>query len=76
MNHACHHPSCTTEIPPRLYACRAHWFMLPAGIKMAILHTYKPGQEITKTPSAEYLKATKLAKAWYLQKEEKAATPF
>lgn len=56
MKHICHWPTCESSVPPKMWGCRKHWFMLPKAIRDAIWLTYKPGQEITKTPSENYLK--------------------
>jgi len=55
MNHTCHHPNCNVSVPPKMLACRAHWFQLPLDIRNRVWEVYVPGQEITKTPSPEYL---------------------
>lgn len=62
--HFCHWPGCRERVPPKLYACRAHWFSLPLHIRRAIVRAYVPGQEVTKTPSAEYIAAAKAAQEW------------
>lgn len=57
MPHTCHWPNCRVEVPPKLWGCRRHWFMLPKAIRDRIWATYRPGQEITKDPSGEYIEA-------------------
>lgn len=52
--HACHHPRCTKQVPPHLFACSVHWFSLPIRLRNAILRTYRKGQEVDKRPSDEY----------------------
>ncbi len=47
--------------------------MLPRGIQAAILRAYRPGQEITKTPSREYLQAAHAAQDWI--RKHKAPAP-
>jgi hypothetical protein len=49
--------------------CPAHWRALPARLKVAILRAYRPGQEVDKTPSAEYLVAQRKACMWVAVKE-------
>ena len=61
MKHQCHWPTCETEVPPKMWGCKKHWFMLPKRIRDVIWATYVPGQEITKTPSEEYLVAAFIA---------------
>ena len=38
-HHKCPHPECGEEVPNRLFACRAHWFALSLGARMAIINT-------------------------------------
>jgi hypothetical protein len=55
--HVCHAPGCRTPVPPKMFACRSHWYALPKRLRDAIWAAYRPGQEITKDPSLEYLVA-------------------
>lgn len=64
MVHHCHWPGCKVKVPPKLWGCLRHWRMLPKSIQLKIWAAYKPGQEITKTPSAEYIKVAKEAQDW------------
>jgi hypothetical protein len=64
MTHHCHWPGCPKAVPPKLWGCREHWFRLPAHLRKRIWATYQPGQEITKTPSAEYLAAAHAVQEW------------
>jgi len=64
MKHHCHWPDCTTEVPPSLWGCKKHWFTLPKSLRSNILATYKPGQEITKTPSRTYLIVARQVQDW------------
>lgn len=63
-DHHCHWPGCETKVAPALWGCRKHWFMLPLSLRNKIWRTYRPGQEISKTPSAEYLAAANEVQAW------------
>ena len=51
-------------MPPKLWGCKAHWFALPAGLRAKVWATYRPGQEITKTPSAAYIAVAKQVQEW------------
>lgn len=53
--HTCHYPGCTSIVKPQFWGCTPHWFALPAWARSMIWATYKPGQEISKNPSAGYL---------------------
>lgn len=65
--HTCHHPTCKKETPPRMLACPDHWLMLPKQLRDNIWDTYRPGQEIDKKPSKEYLEAADACKKWWLK---------
>lgn len=62
--HHCHWPGCPKEVPPAIWGCSRHWFKLPKSLREQIWQTYRPGQEITKTPSAAYVKVALEVQAW------------
>lgn len=62
--HFCHWPGCQTPVEPRFWGCRVHWFKLPGNLRSKIWATYRAGQEITKTPSEEYLAAAAEVQEW------------
>lgn len=62
--HHCHWPNCYVEVPPQMWGCKRHWFMLPQPIRNAIWKNYRPGQEITKAPSLAYIVAARDAQDW------------
>lgn len=64
MSHKCHWPGCEKEVPPKLWGCREHWFSLPKRLRDKIWSTYQAGQEITKTPSKEYLETAHEVQQW------------
>jgi hypothetical protein len=66
-SHTCHWPGCGKPVKPAMWGCKPHWFMLPANIRLAIWKAYEPGQEISKNPSEEYLKAAQAAQDWIRQ---------
>ena len=55
--HTCHARGCKAAVPPRMLMCRRHWYMVPRELRARVWATYRPGQEISKTPSAAYLAA-------------------
>lgn len=65
-DHLCHWPGCGKPVSPRLWGCREHWFRLPKLIRDRIWSAYRPGQEIDKDPSPEYLEAARQARAFAL----------
>jgi hypothetical protein len=62
--HHCHWPGCSRKVPPAVWGCREHWYMLPADLRRRIWNSFNPGQEITKTPSREYVEAAQAVQAW------------
>lgn len=59
--HVCHAEGCAVRVPPRLLMCRDHWRMVPAPLQRRVWATYRPGQEVDKRPSPEYLAAARAA---------------
>jgi len=53
--HLCHAKNCKVQVPPSMFMCRDHWYMLPKVMRDILWALYSPGQEITKTPSQDYL---------------------
>lgn len=66
MIHRCHFPNCRTPVEPKLWGCKKHWYMLPQWLRNNINRAYVPGQEVTKTPSPEYIAAARTAREWIL----------
>jgi hypothetical protein len=56
--HLCHARNCATEVPPRMFMCRKHWYMVSKPLRDAVWAAYVPGQEIRKDPTGEYLLVT------------------
>lgn len=67
MTHTCHWPGCETSVPPSMWGCRPHWFSLPKVLRKAVWATYRPGQEITKDPSEDYLRVVGNVTKWILE---------
>lgn len=63
-NHECHWPDCNEQVPPAMWGCRRHWFMLPKYLRNKIWAAYQVGQEITMTPSKEYVVAAREVQDW------------
>ena len=64
MSHKCHWPKCPKEVSPKIWGCGQHWFKLPSNLQRLIWATYRPGQEITKTPSQNYIRAARMVQDW------------
>lgn len=62
--HHCHWPGCGKQVPPAMWGCLAHWRKLPKRLRDAIWATYRVGQEVTLTPSREYLDVAHEVQRW------------
>lgn len=62
--HHCHWPGCDQQVPPAMWGCKRHWFMLPKSLRDRIWDTYEPGQEKTMNPSDEYLEVAREVQDW------------
>ena len=62
--HHCHWPGCDEDVPPATWGCKRHWYMLPKSHRDRIWATYRPGQEVTKTPSREYVGVAREVQRW------------
>lgn len=63
-NHTCHWPGCTMPVPAAMWGCFTHWTRLPRSLQSKIWATYQPGQEISKTPSREYIDVALEVQEW------------
>lgn len=63
-NHHCHWPGCERQVPPAMWGCKAHWFKLPKRLRDRIWETFDPGQEVSMTPSDEYLAVANEVQEW------------
>lgn len=64
MAHLCHWPGCQVPVPPKLWGCKAHWYKIPKHLRDKVWRAYRPGQEIDKRPSAEYLRVVDEVERW------------
>lgn len=62
--HHCHWPGCNRDVPPAKWGCTKHWYALPAELRRKIWRSFQPGQEISKRPSAEYLRVAREVQDW------------
>lgn len=69
--HTCHWPGCDRQVPPAMWGCKLHWFKLPRRLRSKIWATYQPGQEVSMTPSTEYLTVAKEVQNWIRNQEPK-----
>lgn len=63
-NHTCHWPGCDRQVPPAMWGCKPHWFKLPAALRARVWRTFRPGQEISGRPSADYVAVAREVQAW------------
>ncbi len=73
--HTCHWPGCPKAVQPRVWGCRPHWYALPKYLRDRIWATYRAGQEITKDPSPEYIRAARDVQAWIAAQPPAAPAP-
>lgn len=59
--HHCHARGCKAQVPPAKFMCPRHWAMIPAELQRAVWQHFRPGQEISKDPGGNYLRAAKAA---------------
>ena len=68
--HTCHWPGCEKIVSPAMWGCKQHWFKLPARLRAKIWRHFRPGQEISKTPSREYIDAANEVQAWIREQSQ------
>jgi len=61
MAHTCHATACSKRVPPAMFMCKRHWFMVPKLLRDLIWKHYRAGQEDDWKPSREYLEAAQRA---------------
>ena len=71
--HVCHWPGCAVQVPPAMWGCTSHWYSLPQRLRNKIWATFRPGQEKTLTPSADYLAAAREVEAWIAENSKPSA---
>lgn len=69
QGHHCHAEGCEAKVPPAMFMCKRHWFMVPLGLRNRVWALYEPGQEQTKDASRAYLKVAHEAIAAVAAKE-------
>jgi hypothetical protein len=69
--HTCHAKGCAVAVAPKFLMCPRHWRLVPRNLQSQVWHHYRPGQEIDKQPSAEYLAVRDAAIDAVAQKEHR-----
>jgi hypothetical protein len=67
--HLCHAEGCETPVPPAKLMCLKHWRLVPREIQCRVWRHYRPGQEVDKRPSQEYLQVMREAIAAVAQRD-------
>lgn len=68
MAHTCQAKRCPVEVPPSMFMCQPHWFMVSPALREAIKGSYRPGRE-----TDEYLAVARAAIDQVDHKESRAA---
>lgn len=68
--HSCHWPGCINQVPPAMWGCRRHWYMLPKYLRDKIWSAYRPGQEDDMHPDSSYLDAANEVQEWITKYKE------
>lgn len=53
--HHCHAYKCQTRTQPKKFMCALHWSILSKALQDRLVAEYRPGQEIDKRPSTNYM---------------------
>lgn len=69
MKHLCHAQSCKVVVPPAMFMCKKHWYMLPKWMRDKVWSLYRPGQEVSKDPSLQYVQHTMACIDFVAEKE-------
>jgi len=69
MAHHCHMTNCNVSVPPEMFACRKHWFMVPKPLRDETWRTYEDGQCDTWDASSAYCQAARAAVIAVAEKE-------
>lgn len=67
--HTCHAMACEAHVPPAMFMCKRHWYMLPKVMRDAVWEEYVFGQEDRMDPTEEYMNVTERAIRWLAIKE-------
>lgn len=64
-SHECPAPGCGRALPHSIFACRAHWAVLPRALRGALASAWKGLLAGDHESLDHYLKAREEAAAWY-----------
>jgi hypothetical protein len=60
-SHECPYPTCRRRVPPHLFACRGHWYLLPETMRSVIWRAYRRRE----TDPHAHIVAMAAAREWY-----------
>lgn len=69
MSHHCHATNGNVSVPPEMFMCKRHWFMLPKLMRDEIWRTYRAGQCDDWNISNQYADAARKAVIYIANKE-------
>lgn len=69
MAHTCHAAGCNKHVPPEMFMCRRHWFLLPKPMRDDIWGAYRQGQCDDWGISHDYAEAARVAIKYLAEKE-------
>lgn len=69
--HTCHAYRCEVPVPPKMFMCKKHWYKLPKHMRDGIWARYRPGQEIDKRPTIDYINYADMCIKWLYKKQNK-----
>lgn len=61
MMHLCHVSGCNVRVNPNKLMCSQHWQQVPLRLQYRVWQYYRPGQELDKQPTHDYIDAAKAA---------------
>lgn len=73
--HHCHAENCDVKVPPKMLMCAKHWRLVSKPLQREVWRHYRPGQEIDKKPTREYLDVMKRAIEAVADYEKQLAEP-
>lgn len=71
--HYCHADNCEVTVPPRMFMCKSHWYMLPKAMRDRLWEVYVPGQERRMDPTTEYIDHAMACVNYVFEKEQAKA---
>lgn len=75
MAHTCHAIACKAQVPPVMFMCRRHWYMLSKTARDAIWRHYRVGQCDDWNITEKYAEAAKTAILQIAELEKRIVDP-